>query len=112
MSGAPDNWRPSLGLVIFAVLATVAVRHKAGTIRLEAVDARTALVLPGRTDGEPSSAPNRDRIFDAVFTTRRDQGGTGMGLAIARAVMASHGGSIRLKPTDDGAAFELQFPVA
>jgi len=26
--------------------------------------------------------------------------------------MASHGGSIRLKPTDEGAAFELQFPVA
>ena len=25
MSAAPDNWRPSLGLVIFAVLATVAV---------------------------------------------------------------------------------------
>lgn len=35
-----------------------------------------------------------------------------MGLAIARAVMASHGGSIRLKPTDAGVAFELQFPVA
>jgi len=27
-------------------------------------------------------------------------------------VMASHGGSIRLKPTDAGVAFELQFPVA
>jgi signal transduction histidine kinase len=35
-----------------------------------------------------------------------------MGLAIARAVMASHGGSIRLKPTEEGAAFELQFPTA
>lgn len=39
------------------------------------------------------------------------QGGTEMGLAIARAVMASHGGSIRLKPSDQGAAFELQFPA-
>ncbi len=29
-----------------------------------------------------------------------------------RAVMASHGGSIRLLPTDSGAAFELQFPAA
>lgn len=57
-------------------------------------------------------APNRDRIFDAFFTTRRDQGGTGTGLAIARAVMASHGGSIRLKLSEEGAAFELQFPVA
>jgi hypothetical protein len=35
-----------------------------------------------------------------------------MGLVIARAVMASHGGSIELKPTDEGVAFELQFPAA
>ncbi len=35
-----------------------------------------------------------------------------MGLAIVRAIMASHGGSIDLKPTDQGVAFELQFPAA
>ena len=54
----------------------------------------------------------RDKIFDAFFTTRRDTGGTGMGLAIVQAVMTSHGGSIRLLPTDQGVAFELQFPAA
>lgn len=87
------------------------MRHKSSTIRLEAVGERTTVPLTVSKDGEPISAPNGDRIFDAFFTTRRDQGGTGMGLAIARAVMASHGGSIRLKPTDEGAAFELQFPI-
>jgi two-component system sensor histidine kinase CreC len=35
-----------------------------------------------------------------------------MGLAIVRAIMASHGGSIRLKPSEQGTAFELQFPAA
>jgi len=35
-----------------------------------------------------------------------------MGLAIARAVMTSHGGSIRLLPSDHGVAFELLFPAA
>ena len=44
--------------------------------------------------------PNREKIFDAFFTTRRDTGGTGMGLAIVQAVMTSHGGSIRLLPSD------------
>ncbi len=63
-------------------------------------------------DGDPISEANRDRIFDAFFTTRRDTGGTGMGLAIVKAVMTSHGGSIRLLPTDRGARFELQFPAA
>lgn len=35
-----------------------------------------------------------------------------MGLAIVQAIMISHAGSIRLLPTDRGAAFELQFPAA
>lgn len=99
-------------LIVLSHLADNAMRHKAGTIRLKAIDERTTLRVRVSNDGEPISTPNRDRIFDAFFTTRRDQGGTGMGLAIARAVMASHGGSIRLTPTDQGAAFELQFPMA
>ena len=82
------------------------------TCRLEAVDEPTTSRLTVANDGDPISAPNRDRIFDAFFTTRRDSGGTGMGLAIVRAVMTSHGGSIRLMPTDEGVAFELQFPFA
>lgn len=99
-------------LIVLSHLADNAMRHRAKTIRLEAVDERTSVRLTVRNDGDPISPPNRDRIFDAFFTTRRDAGGTGMGLAIVRAVMASHGGSIRLLPSDDGAAFELQFPVA
>jgi two-component system sensor histidine kinase CreC len=52
------------------------------------------------------------RSFDAFFTTRRDTGGTGMGLSIVQAVMASHGGSIQLVPSNAGVTFELQFPAA
>ena len=47
---------------------------QARTIRLEADDdERTTLLVTVSNDGEPISAPNRDRIFDAFFTTRRDQ---------------------------------------
>ena len=63
-------------------------------------------------DGDPISEANREKIFDAFFTTRRDTGGTGMGLAIVQAVMTSHAGSIRLLPSDHGVAFELLFPAA
>ena len=52
------------------------------------------------------------QIFDSFFTTRRDSGGTGMGLAIVRAMLDAHGGAIRLLDSERGTAFELTIPVA
>lgn len=54
---------------------------------------------------------NRDRIFDVFFTTRRESGGTGMGLGIVRSLLRAHGGSIRLAPSDAGTAFEITLPA-
>ena len=45
--------------------------------------------------------------FCAFFTTPRDAGGTGMELAIIRAVMESHGGTTTLAPDTSGVTFEL-----
>ena len=92
-------------------LADNAVRHHAQTMRLEAAREDATIRMTVGNDGDPISAANRDHIFDAFFTTRRDTGGTGMGLAIAKAVMTSHGGAIRLLPGEQGAAFELRFPA-
>ena len=49
------------------------------------------------------SPSNQDRVFDAFFTTKREQGGTGMGLGIVRAMLRAHGGSIRLLPDPEEA---------
>ncbi len=98
-------------LIVLSHLADNAIRHHAEKLRLQAAGDDTTVRMTVSNDGDPISEPNRDRIFDAFFTTRRDSGGTGMGLAIARAVMTSHGGSIRLLPSDEGVTFELLFPA-
>jgi len=98
-------------LIVLSHLTDNAIRHNAKHVRLEAVGEDTTVRMTVSNDGDPISEPNREKIFDAFFTTRRDTGGTGMGLAIVQAVMTSHGGSIRLLPSDKGVAFELQFPA-
>jgi signal transduction histidine kinase len=61
-------------------------------------------------DNGPGISPgNRARVFEPFFTTGRATGGTGMGLAIARAVMEAHGHEIALLPEGPGARFRLIF---
>lgn len=96
-------------LIVLSHLADNAGRHHATVVRLAASgDAGAVRVVVGN-NGDAISVANRDRIFDAFFTTRRDSGGTGIGLAIAQAMLRANGGSIRLLPQDQGTAFEIRF---
>ena len=99
-------------LIVLSHLTDNAIRHNAKTVRLEAVEQDAFISLTVSNDGDPISEANREKIFDAFFTTRRDTGGTGMGLAIVRAVMTSHSGSVRLLPSNGSVTFELRFPAA
>ena len=56
-------------------------------------------------------AEKMDRIFSAFFTTKPQ--GSGMGLAISRSIVESHGGQLRASPNDGpGATFHFSFPIA
>lgn len=64
-------------------------------------------------DNGPGLGPKaRQQAFQPFFTDK--PGGTGLGLALARKVLARHGGSIELAPARDayaeGAEFVLSFP--
>ena len=48
-------------------------------------------------------------VFKPFFTTRRQTGGTGMGLAIVRSILTAHSGTIRVLPSDAGAHFRIGF---
>ncbi|MDV4180788.1 HAMP domain-containing sensor histidine kinase [Rhizobium brockwellii] len=97
--------------VVFANLAENAVQHGATLLELRvSINGRTALIFV-RDDGSGISEANRQRIFQPFFSTRREQGGTGMGLGIVRAMLSSHGGKIRLlQTTGAGTEFEITIP--
>lgn len=67
-----------------------------------------ALCIQDSGPGIPTA--NRDRIFEAFFTTKRT--GTGLGLAICRTIVQEHNGKLRLiKTGSEGTSFEIAFPM-
>jgi PAS domain S-box-containing protein len=64
-----------------------------------------------RDDGPGIPPPMLDRIFDPLFTTKRN--GTGLGLAIARRLMEGQGGALSAENrAGGGSAFHLLVPAA
>lgn len=63
-------------------------------------------------DGGPGVPPDkRAQIFDALFSTKSD--GLGMGLAISRSIIESHGGTLWLDTGNEtGASFSFRLPGA
>ena len=98
--------------IIFSNLADNAVRHGSSSWISRPARQADLLLIKVADNGEGVSPNNRAQIFDSFFTTRRDSGGTGMGLAIVRAMLDAHGGAIRLLDSEQGTAFELTIPVA
>lgn len=102
----------SLGAIL-TQLADNARQHGATRLKIDVTPvSRTLARLVIADDGPGVSPNNRDRIFDSFFTTRREDGGTGMGLAIVRALAHAHGGEIELAESRSGAAFVLTLPLA
>ncbi len=55
----------------------------------------------------------RARAFDAFFTTRADEGGTGLGLSMAHDIVSEHGGCIRIdSQVGQGTTVTVELPCA
>jgi len=62
-----------------------------------------------RDSGPGLDARARDRLFEPFFTTK--ERGTGLGLAVSRAIARAHGGDVEAANSDgDGATFTLRLP--
>lgn len=82
--------------------------HQARGLEIE-ITQNPIIKIKIQDDGEGISEANAAKLFEMFFTTRRDLGGTGMGLSIVQALMESHQGQIRYihDSSVKGACFEL-----
>jgi signal transduction histidine kinase len=96
-----------LNLVLNALQATPA----GGAVAIETGGDTQALEVRVRDTGQGIAEEVLPRVFDAFFTTR--EGGTGLGLPIARRIVESHGGTLVLRSRNgEGTVATLSLPAA
>lgn len=103
------------GDALEAVLTTLAENaRQAGArslaIALSADDEGVRINLIDDGPGIPEA--DRPRVFEPFFTSKREQGGTGLGLPIARSLLNAYGGELELLPSAAGAHFRISCPAA
>lgn len=81
--------------------------HGGGAVHVE-IDGGSVSVVDA---GAGISEANLPRVFDRFFTTARERGGTGLGLALVKAVVLAHGGSVRVSSRPGETRFVVVFPV-
>ena len=95
------------------VITLIENARQAGALHL-AITARSGNgrgILTLQDDGPGIPLADRERVFDPFFTSKRGEGGTGLGLPIARALVHNHRGTLELSEVKSGAQFVLQLPV-
>ncbi|MFD0208286.1 sensor histidine kinase [Streptomyces hirsutus] len=92
-------------------------RHARETVSVSVRREGDRAVLAVADDGEGVAEADRERIFERFVrldaARSRDDGGAGLGLAIARDVAVRHGGTLTAGAAPSGGAlFELRLPLA
>ncbi|MEV5321507.1 ATP-binding protein [Streptomyces sp. NPDC052687] len=109
--------RGQLGRVL-ANLLDNAERHARSAVTVTVRrDGDRAVVVRVADDGDGVPEADRERIFERFVrlddARSRDEGGAGLGLAIARDVAVRHGGTLTAGAAPGGGAlFELRLPLA
>ncbi|MER7716477.1 ATP-binding protein [Streptomyces flaveolus] len=102
---------------VLANLLDNAQRHARSAVEVSVRRDGDVAVAAVADDGEGVPPADRERIFERFVrldaARSRDDGGAGLGLAIARDVAVRHGGTLTVRDAPAGGAlFELRLPVA
>jgi signal transduction histidine kinase len=100
-----------LNLIVNAVEAMASLSDGARVLTVKSETSQPDGVLVSVEDsGIGIGADDRERVFEAFFTTKSS--GTGMGLAICRSIIESHRGRIWASPgVANGSVFAFRLPA-
>lgn len=80
------------------------------TVRTHGRNGHVTITVEDNGHGIPEDALNR--VFEAFYTTKPGDAGTGLGLYLARSIAHKHGGDIAIRSrVGEGTAVELTLPV-
>jgi two-component system sensor histidine kinase ChvG len=85
---------------------------QAGTVWVRLAASGAQIELTVSDDGPGIAQEDAPRVFERFFTTRRHDKGTGLGLALVRAIVEAHGGSVAVRSElGKGASFSALLPA-
>jgi two-component system sensor histidine kinase BaeS len=104
---------------VLANLLTNALRHTptGGSVSVSALQRAEQLEISVADDGEGIAPEHVDRVFERFYRVdparSRETGGTGIGLAIVRAIVEAHGGTVTATSsgTGSGTTVTLLLPI-
>ncbi|MBL4688068.1 MAG: sensor histidine kinase, partial [Nannocystaceae bacterium] len=83
-----------------------------GQVALEVRSEDGTVVIVVRDDGPGIPPADLSRVFDRFFTKRASGKGTGLGLAMVRAIAQAHGGQVSVAlPDSGGTELTARLPV-
>jgi signal transduction histidine kinase len=111
--GLPKVATPAATIeTVLTTLLENARQSGASKARILAENGGDRVVLSVSDDGPGVPTADRERLFEPFFTSHRSDGGTGLGLPIARSLLAASNGRLILADALKGARFEVALPVA
>jgi len=100
---------------VLANLVDNALRHARRDVTVGVARGASWVELRVADDGHGIAVADRDAVFEPFVRLdahrTRDRGGAGLGLAIARDIVAAHGGTIQIADNEPGAVFIVRLPA-
>ena len=103
---------PALIEAVIQILVENSAQAGADQVAISAAERGGRIVIRVSDNGAGVPSADSEQIFEPFHTGRREQGGSGLGLSIARSLLASCAGMIANLPAEKGACFEVELPAA